>query len=175
MPVADIEFLDRGGYVDMSRLKDGRIACCICFAFRTRDQLESAGDGRVWDVCRGLCAVQAEIIDDEEECEMTEQHDDFFTPGATYIQNKPFRAPEALYVFRCAAAEAAPGTSKRYALGFVTTAYASDKDRWVPAAYEQMHWEDGWVPAAYAPRDGWVPASGRWDPDGEADGGADDR
>jgi hypothetical protein len=64
--VADIEFLDRGAYVDISRLKDGRIACCICFEFRTRDQLEPAGDGKVWDVCRGLCARQAGIVGGEE-------------------------------------------------------------------------------------------------------------
>ena len=44
--------------VDLMRLTDGRVACCICFEFVQRTELEPvAGEpGRVWDICQN-CAV----------------------------------------------------------------------------------------------------------------------
>jgi hypothetical protein len=57
--VAEPDFLrvplaDGGEWVSLSRLTDGRVACCVCFEFRHRHELEPLADepGKVWDVCR---------------------------------------------------------------------------------------------------------------------------
>jgi hypothetical protein len=49
-----IPLADGGEWVSLGKLTDGRVSCCVCFAYRTRDELEPvAGEpGRVWDVCR---------------------------------------------------------------------------------------------------------------------------
>lgn len=56
-PEADflrIPLADGGEWTLLSRLTDGRVACCVCFEFRHRDELEPVVDepGKVWDVCR---------------------------------------------------------------------------------------------------------------------------
>jgi hypothetical protein len=55
-----IPLADGGEWVTLSRLTDGRIACCVCFEFCHRHELEpAAGEpGKVWDVCRE-CADDA--------------------------------------------------------------------------------------------------------------------
>ncbi|MEO3869362.1 hypothetical protein ABGB18_11070 [Nonomuraea sp. B12E4] len=49
-----VPLADGTEWVSLSRLTDGRVACCVCFAYRHRHELEPvAGEpGRVWDVCR---------------------------------------------------------------------------------------------------------------------------
>jgi hypothetical protein len=49
-----IPLADGGEWVLLSRLTDGRVACCVCFKFCPRPELEPVADepGRVWDVCR---------------------------------------------------------------------------------------------------------------------------
>lgn len=39
-----------GEYVRLDRLTDGRVMCCLCFEFVTRDQLNPV-EGGVEDVC----------------------------------------------------------------------------------------------------------------------------
>lgn len=41
-----------GERVDLMRLADGRVACCICFEFCTRDKLYRDASGQVWDMCQ---------------------------------------------------------------------------------------------------------------------------
>lgn len=55
-----VPLADGGEWTLLSRLTDGRVACCVCFEFRHRHELEPVAEepGKVWDVCRG-CA-QAE-------------------------------------------------------------------------------------------------------------------
>lgn len=50
----------RGGgtRVNLMRLTDGRVGCCICFEFFTRDQLHHLPDGAVEDVCIGCAAAE---------------------------------------------------------------------------------------------------------------------
>jgi hypothetical protein len=57
--VIEVDFLrvpltDGGEWVLLDRLADGRVACCVCFKFCHRHELEPvAGElDRVWDVCR---------------------------------------------------------------------------------------------------------------------------
>jgi hypothetical protein len=54
-------WVDNGKFVDLTRLKDGRIMCSICFEYRHTEDLEPVADepGRFWDVCKGDCAHQA--------------------------------------------------------------------------------------------------------------------
>lgn len=40
-----------GSYTRLDRLTDGRIMCCLCFEFCTRDQLHPV-EGGVEDVCK---------------------------------------------------------------------------------------------------------------------------
>lgn len=49
-----VELPGGGEHVFLARLADGRVMCCICFEYCTRDQLEPVADelGKVWDVCR---------------------------------------------------------------------------------------------------------------------------
>lgn len=50
---AAVGFLRENGHVHIDRLTDGRVACCICFDWFTRDQLADVeGEpGMKWDVC----------------------------------------------------------------------------------------------------------------------------
>lgn len=43
---------------DLTRLPDRSVMCCICFEWRTRDELFRDKAGQLWDVCPG-CAVDA--------------------------------------------------------------------------------------------------------------------
>jgi hypothetical protein len=46
----------------LTRLKDGRVMCCICFEYREKKDLAVETVNGVtsrWDVCKGACAVQA--------------------------------------------------------------------------------------------------------------------
>ena len=36
----------------LDRLTDGRVMCCLCFEYCTRDQLSRDDDGRLTDVCQ---------------------------------------------------------------------------------------------------------------------------
>ncbi|MFI0233121.1 hypothetical protein [Streptomyces sp. NPDC017086] len=42
---------DGGSYTRLDRLIDGRVMCCLCFEYCTRDQLNPV-EGGVEDVCR---------------------------------------------------------------------------------------------------------------------------
>jgi hypothetical protein len=55
------EFLRENGITWLSRLDDGRIMCCICMEYKTRDELADVESepGRKWDVCAGLCLIEA--------------------------------------------------------------------------------------------------------------------
>jgi hypothetical protein len=55
-----IPLADGGEWVSLSRLADGRVACCVCFEFCHRSELEPVVDepGRVWDVCRTCAATE---------------------------------------------------------------------------------------------------------------------
>jgi hypothetical protein len=45
---------DGGERFLLTRLTDGRVMCCVCFEYFTRDRLEPVVDepGKTWDVCR---------------------------------------------------------------------------------------------------------------------------
>lgn len=47
----------------LSRLKDGRVMCCICFEYRTKDDLAKDADGQTWDACKGRCAADAGLVE----------------------------------------------------------------------------------------------------------------
>lgn len=49
-----VPLTDGGEWVSLSRLTDGRVACCVCFKFCHRHELEPVVDepDKVWDVCR---------------------------------------------------------------------------------------------------------------------------
>lgn len=40
------------GVTDLTRTTDGRVMCCICFAYVPRAQLWQDGRGRTWDMCK---------------------------------------------------------------------------------------------------------------------------
>jgi len=67
---------------------------------------------------------------------------DFFEPGKTYIQAKPFQAPEALRVFHCTAVADHPAGHGMRAFGFMATAYPGDN--WCSAVRQPRDWEQGW-------------------------------
>lgn len=47
-------------WVSLSRLPDGRVMCCICFEYRTVDELFTDAAGVTWDVCaEGTCAAES--------------------------------------------------------------------------------------------------------------------
>jgi hypothetical protein len=46
------------GIVDLTRLTDGRVSCCVCFAYTPRDQLWRDADGQVWDMCQDCGRVE---------------------------------------------------------------------------------------------------------------------
>lgn len=59
--MSDNPFDDSSGFVDLTRLKDGRVMCCICFAYRTPQEL-FVKDGERWDLCGdGDCAREAGV------------------------------------------------------------------------------------------------------------------
>lgn len=40
------------GIVDLTRLTDGRVMCCLCFEYTKPAELWTDSDGQTWDVCR---------------------------------------------------------------------------------------------------------------------------
>lgn len=68
---------------------------------------------------------------------------DFFQPGVTYIEQRPFAAPETLSIFRCLTVAEHPraGAGLR-ALGF--QAHANPGNDWVSAAMTINDWSHGW-------------------------------
>lgn len=69
---------------------------------------------------------------------------DFFEAGKTYIEAKPFMAPEGLTVFRCIAVDKFPAEldGDLIAFGFATPAYPGD--RWSLFLCRQAAWAAGW-------------------------------
>jgi hypothetical protein len=49
---------DGSVFVDMTRLTDGRVMCCICFNYFFRAGLNPIGDSLVEDVCRNCAAME---------------------------------------------------------------------------------------------------------------------
>lgn len=56
--------VDENGWTWLSRLDDGRVMCCICFAYRTREELADSDEpGIKIDVCdTEECKSQAGLI-----------------------------------------------------------------------------------------------------------------
>jgi hypothetical protein len=48
--VAEVGRFD--GIVDLTRLTDGRVMCCICFEYTPRGDLWRDDKGGTWDMCR---------------------------------------------------------------------------------------------------------------------------
>jgi hypothetical protein len=43
--------------------REGLTLCCICFDCKPEDELFVDGDGITWNVCKGMCAIQAGLIE----------------------------------------------------------------------------------------------------------------
>jgi len=56
-----VEYPDGTSRVDMTRLTDGRVMCCLCFRYTTRDRLAPAPDdpGCFTDVCLPCALIEA--------------------------------------------------------------------------------------------------------------------
>jgi hypothetical protein len=68
---------------------------------------------------------------------------EFFQPGVTYIENRPFAAPETLTVFRCELVTDHPRTGAGLrALGF--QCHANPATDWVSTAMTISDWTAGW-------------------------------
>lgn len=50
-----------GTWTRLDRLTDGRVMCCLCFAYCTREELNPLPEGGVEDVCKS-CAAEEESI-----------------------------------------------------------------------------------------------------------------
>lgn len=47
-----VEYADGRTWTRLSRLTDGRVMCCLCFDYCTRDQLSiDPADGQLTDIC----------------------------------------------------------------------------------------------------------------------------
>lgn len=57
-----VPLADGGTWTRLDRLTDGRVMCCLCFEFCTRDQLNPV-DGGVEDVCRRCARVEAAVAE----------------------------------------------------------------------------------------------------------------
>lgn len=69
---------------------------------------------------------------------------DFFEPGATYVRDEPYWAPEVLPVFRCEHVAANPRDGESRAFGFGNYATLCDAD-WFSTALTPYEWSPGWV------------------------------
>lgn len=73
----------------------------------------------------------------------------FFLPGTTYIQNRPFAAPETLQIFQCVAVAPFPGEGEiagdMIAFGFGTD--AGPGDMWQVFLCRSTAWTEdgGWI------------------------------
>lgn len=56
-----VPLTDGGEYVRLDRLTDGRVMCCLCFEYCTRDQLNPV-DGGIEDVCKPCAEAEAQLI-----------------------------------------------------------------------------------------------------------------
>lgn len=55
-----VPLADGGTWTRLDRLSDGRIMCCLCFAYCTLDQLSrDPEDGQLTDVCQDCAAREA--------------------------------------------------------------------------------------------------------------------
>ncbi|MFC1418543.1 hypothetical protein [Streptacidiphilus cavernicola] len=50
-----------GTWTRLDRLSDGRVMCCLCFEYCTREELNPAPDGDVEDVCKPCAALEKEV------------------------------------------------------------------------------------------------------------------
>ena len=75
----------------------------------------------------------------------------FFEPGKTYIENRPFAAPEATEVFQCVAVAEHPSGRGIRAFGFGANAYPGDN--WASYVLDLEAWGQGWT--ATAAEDQW--------------------
>lgn len=66
----------------------------------------------------------------------------FFKPGATYIENRPYDAPEIRRYFRVTATDRAPDTGALYAFGF---GRAGTANPWVLVILDEEQWAAGWI------------------------------
>lgn len=66
----------------------------------------------------------------------------FFEPGKTYIEAKPFTAPELLYLFRCVAVAEHPAKGERRAFGFLASVWPGTD--WCSGARGPGDWAGGW-------------------------------
>lgn len=56
-----VEHADGRTWTYLSRLADGRVMCCLCFDYCTRDQLSvDPADGQVTDVCKPCTVADTE-------------------------------------------------------------------------------------------------------------------
>lgn len=51
-------FVEGSQRTRLDRLTDGRVMCCLCFEYVTRDQLNPLPDGQVEDVCQACAATE---------------------------------------------------------------------------------------------------------------------
>jgi hypothetical protein len=68
--------------------------------------------------------------------------DGFFEPGRSYIQARPFAAPETVEIFRCVGVGMHPAKHEMRAFGFIAHVYPGDD--WFSAALDMDSWEAGW-------------------------------
>lgn len=57
-----VPLADGGTWTRLDRLTDGRIMCCLCFGYVTRDELNALPDGDVEDVCK-TCVAREHAIE----------------------------------------------------------------------------------------------------------------
>lgn len=53
-----VPLADGGEYVRLDRLTDGRVMCCLCFGYVTRNELNQV-EGGVEDVCKPCAEREA--------------------------------------------------------------------------------------------------------------------
>lgn len=79
---------------------------------------------------------------------LIQPHPDFFQVGESYVDNRPFAAPEQLRLFQCRLVDTHPRTGQLVAFGFgrvgVSDQHSGD---WHRVSLDQGDWTtgDGWV------------------------------
>lgn len=53
------------GITDITRLTDGRVMCCACFEYTSRDQLWRDANEQTWDICRSCGEREGAPGDDQ--------------------------------------------------------------------------------------------------------------
>lgn len=53
-----VDLADGGTWTRLDRLTDGRVMCCLCFAYFTVADLNPVDGGQVEDVCRACTATE---------------------------------------------------------------------------------------------------------------------